>query len=232
MSAVERLVRTFISETELRPGDLLRHMQDLAGADADRRHGGRADLLAHDCVWVLVKNRLSVGRWPAAGESLALTTWPLQGRRGLYPRMFELRDAAGAVLVRAESVWAVIDVESRSMVTLESRGVEMEGVEEGDFRLPPRLRVPEGGESFTLAPRPEQIDANGHMNNAAYLDAAEELLPPCFAGRGLRAVAVDYEHELLAGRSARVRVVPEQDACFFEGSLDDRCCFRLKMEYR
>ncbi len=232
MSAVERLVRTIVPDRELRAGDLLRLMQDIASEDATRRGAGRPALLEHDCVWVLIKNRLTAARWPRAGETIRLTTWPSQGRRGFYPRFFELYDADGALLLRAESVWAVIDAESRAMVTLEGRGVDMLGVEEGDFRPPARLRIPEGGEVRELTPRPEQIDANGHLNNASYLDAAEELLPPGYAGRELSAVAIDYEHELLAGRSARVRVVSEPDACSFEGTLEDKVCFRLRIGYK
>lgn len=229
---MERLRKSFRPERELHPGDLLRLMQDLAGEDADRRGGGRDDLLKHNCVWVLIKNRLEIARWPKARESLTLTTWPMQGRRTFYPRGFELRGEAGELLISVSSLWAIIDVDTREMISGESRGIAMEGCEEGRVSPPPRLRVPEGGVCRSLIPRPEQIDVNEHMNNAAYLDAAEELLPACFAGRELAAIAVDYEHELRRGAEAQVRVVPESDACFFEGSADGKCCFRLKLSFR
>ena len=229
---MERLVWQRRLDTEPGPGDLLRLLQDLAGEDATRRGAGRSDLLKQGCVWVLVKNRLEIARWPRAGESVTLTTWPMQGRRGLYPRAFELRGEAGEPLVRADSLWAIIDVESRAMLSFESRGLTMEGVEEGRFSLPPRLRVPEGGESRAFTPRPEQIDENEHMNNAAYLDLAEERLPAGLRGREIASVAIDYEHELPAGQSAELRVVPEADACYFEGKIDDAVCFRLKLEFR
>ena len=229
---MDRLSRAVRFDGPPRPGDLLRLMQDLAGADADRRGCGRSDLLRHGCVWVLIKNRLSAARWPEAGETLTLTTWPMQGRRGFYPRYFELNDASGAVLLRAESVWAIIEVESRTMVTLEALGAEMAGVEEGEFRPPARLRLPAGGEVYDFTPRPEQIDVNRHMNNAAYLDAAEELLPASFAGREIAAVAIDYEHELPPDCRAQIRIAPEPDACSFEGTLEDKICFRLRIEYK
>ncbi len=228
---MERLTCSWQLKEELHPGDLLRFLQDLAGEDADRRGGGREDLLKVDCVWVLVKNRLSISRWPQAGETVTVTTWPLSGRRGLYPRGFEVRDQQGELLITVDSLWAIIDIHSRSMLLGESRGVALEGVEEGRLSPPQKLRIPEGGERYPLSPRPEQIDVNGHMNNAAYLDAAEELLPASFAGRQLREIAVDYEHELLPGRSASVRVVPEENDCFFEGSMEDRLCFRLRLSF-
>ena len=115
---------------------------------------------------------------------------------------------------------------------LEALGAEMAGVEEGEFRPPARLRLPAGGEVYDFTPRPEQIDVNRHMNNAAYLDAAEELLPVSFAGREIAAVAIDYEHELPPDCRAQIRIAPEPDACSFEGTLEDKVCFRLRIEYK
>ena len=231
MSAVERLKKTLRPEGRLRASQLLLMLQKAAAEDADRRGGGQAVLISHDCTWVLVKNRVEITRWPEPGEELTLTTWPIRGRFGLYPRMIELYDAAGERIVRTENTWAIMDVHSHSMLRGEERGIEMIGVEEGRVPSQKRVSVPEGGETFEITPSPAQIDENGHMNNAAYLDAVEPLLPETLRGRILSAIAVDYEHEIPAGSSAQVRVVPEENACFFEGSMDGRVCFRLREDF-
>ena len=228
---MERLEKALRPEGRLTCAGLLRLMQAAAAEDAERRGGGQSVLLSRGCTWVLVKNRLTIARWPAAGEELRLTTWPLRGRFGLYPRCIELRDGSGALLVRAEAVWAIMDVESRGMVPGEERGIELREVEEERFRPPRRIVMPEGGESSELTPRPEQIDENGHMNNAAYLDAADERLPAELRGRAPAAVAIDYEHEIPAGSRAQVCVRREGESCFFEGSIDGRVCFRLREDF-
>lgn len=228
---MERMKKALRPEGMLRVSDLLRLMQDIASEDAERRGGGQGVLLSRGCTWVLVKNRLEISRWPAPGEELTLLTWPMQGRFALYPRLFELRSAAGELLVRTDSLWAVMDLKTRTMLPGEERGIALQGVEEGRFRPARRITVPEGGAIRALTPAPDQIDANGHMNNAAYLDAAEAMLPEAFRGRTLRAVAIDYEHEILPGRSARVRVQTEGDSCFFEGSMDEKICFRLREDF-
>ena len=215
----------------MKSSDLLRLLQDIAGEDATRRGGGQTVLLSHGCTWVLVKNHLEISRWPAAGEELTLTTWPMQGRFTLYPRCFELRDAAGELLVKVESIWAIMDVESRTMLRGEERGIELEGVEEGRLRPQRRITLPEGGVIFSLTPTPEQIDDNGHMNNAAYLDAVEPMLPETLRDRRPCAISIDYEHEILPGCSAEVRVVAEGESCFFEGSMEGKSCFRLREDF-
>lgn len=228
---MERLKKPLRREGAWKSSELLRAMQSLAAEDAVRRGAGQQLLLSKGCTWVLVKNRLSFRRFPRAGEALTLVTWPLKGRFALYPRLFELRGEDGELLMEAESIWAVMDVGSRSMLPGEERGIVMEGLEDSRFRPQRRLSIPEGGERFILTPAPEQIDENGHMNNAAYLDAAEDLLPERLRGRELHALAVDYEHEIPAGRSAEVRILPEEDGCGFEGSMDGRVCFRLREDF-
>ena len=228
---MERLRRPLRWEGEAKLSALLRLLQDFAGEDADRRGCGRAELVKQGCVWVLVKYRLTIGRLPRPDEALTLTTWPICGRLGLYPRSFELLDAAGEPLLRAESLWAMMDLHSRGMISGEERGILVLGAEEERFRPPHRIAVPEGGEVFAFTPSPDQIDVNGHMNNAAYLDAVEPVLPAAFRGRTPRALAVDYEHELLPGQQAALRVVTDGESCFFEGNANDKVCFRLREDF-
>ena len=69
------------------------------------------------------------------------------------------------------------------------------------------------------------------MNNAAYLDAAEAHLPESLRGRALREIAIDYEHELLPERHATLRVLPGEDHCLFEATMDGKICFRLREDF-
>ncbi len=228
---MERLKKTFRTEGLLSCSELLRLLQEIASEDAARRGGGQELLVSRGCTWVLVKNRLEISRWPQPGEELTLTTWPMKGRLGLYPRCMELRDAEGELLLSAEGLWAIMDIESRGMIRGEERGIELEDVEDGRLRPQRRLSLPEGGESFPLTPKPEQIDENGHMNNAAYFDAVEPMLPEGLRGRRPRLICIDYEHEIPAGCRAAVRVVREGESCWFEGSMEGKICFRLREDF-
>ena len=136
-------------------------------------------------------------------------------------------NAAGEVIVSGLSTWVIMDMDSRSLISGESRGITVAGEEEGRLHPQRKVSVPEGGSEFALTPSADQIDRNGHMNNAAYLDAVEPMLPEEYRGRELRAIAVDYEHEILPGRHAAVRAVAQGESCFFEGSMEGRTCFRI-----
>ena len=228
---MERMRQTLAMSLEGSSASLLRLLQQLASADAQRRGAGQAVLTAKGCTWVLVKNRLTFSRFLAPGERISVETWPLQGRFSLYPRHFDIFDAAGEHVAHVESLWAVMDIESRRLLNAEERGIEMAGVENLPFRPARRIQLDEGGERFDFTPDREQIDENGHMNNAAYLDAAEAHLPESLRGRALRAIAIDYEHELLPERHATLRVLPGEDCCLFEATMDGKICFRLREDF-
>ena len=224
---MERLRRKLVFAEGGHASQLLRIMQDIAGDDADRRGSGMDTLLEKNCTWVLVKLRINIKRMPRPGEELEISTWPGKSRLAIYPRCYEIRDAAGEVIVSGLSTWVIMDMDSRSLISGESRGIALAGEEEGRLHPQRKVSVPEGGSEFALTPSAEQIDLNGHMNNAAYLDAVEPMLPEEYRGRELRAIAVYYEHEILPGRHAAVRALAQGDSCFFEGSMEGRVCFRI-----
>lgn len=224
---MERLKRKLKFAEGGHASQLLRIMQDIAGDDADRRGGGMDALAEKNCAWVLVKLRIDIRRMPRPGEEIEICTWPGKSRLAVYPRSYEIKDAAGQVIVSGLSTWVIMDMDSRSLINGESRGIAIAGEEEGIVRPQRKVSVPEGGSEYALTPTADQIDRNGHMNNAAYLDAVEPMLPEEFRGRELRSIAVDYEHEILPGRHAAVRAVAQGESCFFQGSMEGRVCFRI-----
>lgn len=226
---MERLKRKYVYPAGGHVSQLLRLLQDIATDDAERRGGGMDVLAAKNCAWVIVKVRADIARMPRAGEEIELCTWPQKSRLAIYPRAYEVRGEDGELILSGLGTWVIMDIDSRSLVSGQSRGVSIAGEEESaKFHPQARIIVPDGGREYELVPTESQIDRNGHMNNAAYLDAVEPMLPEAYRGRELRALAVDYEHEILPERRATVRAVAEGDSCFFEGRMDDKSCFRIR----
>ncbi len=225
---MERLRRKYIYPEGGHISQLFRLTQDIASDDAARRGGGMDVLAAKNCTWVIVKARMDIKRMPRAGEEIELCTWPQKSRLGIYPRAYEVRGEDGELIVSGLGTWVIMDMDSRSLISGESRDVSIAGEEEsGKFRPQRKISMPEGGVEYELVPSENQIDRNGHMNNAAYLDAVEPMLPADYFGRELCALAVDYEHEILPGRHAAVRAVGGGNCCFFEGRMEDKVCFRI-----
>ena len=166
------------------PAAILYLAQEAAGAHC-RLMGKDYDSLAQmGLFWAVSRHRVAVERLPRLDEAITVHTWPMPATRVAYPRATELRDAQGHVLVKAVSLWVLMDVEKRAMVLPGKSGVDVPGMTTGEELEPPRSLAPRdraGREvrqvTFSL------LDRNGHMNNTHYLTWATDLLDSEFHGR-------------------------------------------------
>jgi acyl-ACP thioesterase len=165
----------------LRRSTMLRYAQEVAGEHCALICMDYDALAEKGMFWAVVRNRISVTRLPREGETITVETWPMPTTRTAYPRATAAYDANGQELFRSVSLWVLMDIRERSMVLPAKSGVEVLGTLRGNELASPRSLAPKNLEltqnryvSFT------DLDINGHMNNARYLDWIDDLLPSEF----------------------------------------------------
>ena len=216
---MDAYTREFTLETA-DAAELFRCLQDTAGDDANRRGGGMDALFAEGHAWVLLWQRLDMRRAPSAGDQIKVVTAPGKGRLGLYPRRSELWSGSEQIGA-AHSVWAIIEIASRSMVPLTEQPLSGE-MERQSLRMD-NIPAPEHKLYFDFTPAAKHIDRNGHMNNAAYLAALSEYLPK----RDGFSLSILYHREIMPEESIRVYWQDVDGARTFQGCAGDEECFRL-----
>lgn len=154
-------------------------------------------------TWVLSRLALAVDRWPAALEPLELATWPSHYDGLRAHRDFALRDADGATVARATSVWFVLDLARRRPTRLPpevlrfgpARG-QPRALETGDAPEPPEAA--ESALGFTV--RWADLDRVGHANNARYAEWALETVPASTREtHALAGLDLSFQREAVAG---------------------------------
>ena len=158
-------------------------------------------------TWVLSRLAVAVaGPLPEARDAVTVETWPSERDGVRAHRDFVLRDAAGEALVRATSVWFLIDTARRRPVRLPPAM---------DAFLPPpdvpRARVlgaeapaapetPERTERFAV--RHADVDRVGHANHVRVLEWILEAVPERVrAERSLRTLDVAFQTEATPGQT-------------------------------
>ena len=166
--------------------------------------------------WVVTRQKVQITRLPAAGETVTLETWPMPTTRVAYPRSTIAYDAQGNELFRSISLWVLMDPESRAMVLPGKSGVTVDGLLRGsELAVPGSLtpRVLENTAARTVCYT--ELDVNGHMNNARYLDWLDDLLPSAFhENHSPREFTVCYLSEAREGETVELHWELSQ-----EGSL-------------
>ncbi len=164
----------------LKPAVLLHFLQDLASDNAENLGFGYSFIIKKNLAWFLLKYRMEFEDYPEKIYDLRLTTEP-RGYNKLFAfRNFNLYDG-GRLLGRATSAWALVDIISKSMVSvgdaLENNPGMPQYVKREDDLIFEKIK-PLGKVDFEkiFEIRFDDIDVNRHVNNANYVVWAFEPL--------------------------------------------------------
>lgn len=143
--------------------------QDIASEDlAD---SGVAD----EGVWVVRRTHIRFKGAPKYQDRISVSTFCAGVGRAWAQRRTRLESPNGAVEV--SSLWVQTDPISRSPKSLSSHFHQIFGPSARGRSTGARLEITEGQEYETFAwpPRVTDIDVLGHLNNAAYFEALEQI---------------------------------------------------------
>ncbi len=161
----------------LRPSAALRLTQTAAGHHCDELGLDEAVMAEKGLFWAIIRNYLTVEKMPAVGQSVTLETWPMPTTRTCFPRACRAYDENGGVLFACHSLWILMDRQTRAMILPGKSGVDVPGVEREDTPPAPKSLSPiPTAATEQRQVTAEDLDQNGHMNNARYLDWVEDAL--------------------------------------------------------
>lgn len=180
---------------------LLRYAQSASGGHSDLLGFSWDNLAEKGLFWAVLRHRAVITRLPVLGERITLQTWPLPATRSAYPRAVRCLDNAGNCLFEVMSLWVLMDMKTRAMVLPGKSGVEVPGIVRGDEIGTPGSISPGAFENAALWQVSDgDLDINGHVNNAMYLDHVEALTSGVSIANSPREFTVCYLSEVLPGQ--------------------------------
>lgn len=143
--------------------------------------------------WFVISWQIHVHKRPRFGDEVYVQTLPYALKGPMGNRNFLLLDQDRNVMVEANSIWLLMDLEAQSPHRIPKDMIEAFQEDKPlDISWPPRkITIPNEREicySFTVSPM--HVDTNSHMNNAYYMDAAASALPAEFSAHE---VYVEYK---------------------------------------
>ena len=165
----------------LKPSSLLYFVQEVAGQHCKQLSLDWDTMAQKRLFWAVIRHRVQITRMPQTGETITVQTWPMPTTRVAFPRSAVAYDAEGKELFHTISIWALMDLQERTMVLPGKSGIEVPGLLLGSELAPPKSLVPASLSAKTSRQvRYTDLDINGHMNNCRYLDWICDLLPSGF----------------------------------------------------
>lgn len=167
--------------------------QDAAIFEAENGGINMEYLYGRHLAWLLASWQIVIDRRPRLNDRITITTFPYDFKGFLGYRNFTLSSAEGEVLVKAASVWSLMNVEALRPERLDEEMLDYYKVHERlemDY-APRKIALSgEGRAADVCRVRRAQIDSNHHMNNTEYVKLAMEYLPEKASVRELR---VEYK---------------------------------------
>ncbi|MGA2976221.1 MAG: acyl-ACP thioesterase domain-containing protein [Spirochaetia bacterium] len=191
------------------------YCQEAAGNHARELGNGTEKLRALGLAWVLSRMSLVLDERPGWGVQIAARTWP-RGRDRLFAiRDYQLLAKEGRVIGRGRSAWLVLDLTSFKPRRLESLSFtipenhEMDGLVDGVKSIESRKDM---GPSIARLAAYSDMDYNGHVNNARYVQWIQDVLPveALLKAESLR-LDINYLAEVKPGEKACIAFVQTEN---------------------
>ena len=200
---------------QLKLSALLRYAQEAAGGHCEKIGFDWDTMASKGLFWAVLRHRIVIHRLPGSGEAITVQTWPMPASRTAYARMVRGLDQDGQVLFEVISLWALMNMETRAMVLPARSGVEVPGILRSCQIDPPASLPPVISENSVLwTVEQADLDRNGHVNNARYLDHAEVLTGAIRAEHTPKEVTVCYLAECRLGQTVSLNWALSEDGIF------------------
>jgi acyl-ACP thioesterase len=180
-------------EGNLRLGSIIDSFQDcsqmhseVAGVSVERLWKMRAG-------WQIVSWQIEVKRYPKFGEEVVVGTWPNSFRGAAGGRNYSMDTIEGERLVVANSVWALVNLDTHRVMAIPKDIVACYELEEPAEmeKVSRKVALPEQMEKLEELVVPKRSrDTNGHMNNSYYVHFSGEHLPE---ERKVQKLRVEYK---------------------------------------
>lgn len=162
------------------PHQLMDYLQNCSVLDSESIGKGALKLHETGFAWIVSSWNIEIDRYPEFIEELTIRTWPYAFDRLYGHRNFDILDSQGIEIVRADSLWVMINIEKEMPKKLTKEDIEGYIIGERIDMAPMERKLPMIDAGDKLEPfriRRMDIDTNSHVNNARYIAMAEEYLP-------------------------------------------------------
>ena len=115
---------------------------------------------------------VEIKRLPRCNEKITVCTYPGKDLAMLYPRYFYILDENNNVIIRASSIWALIDAKTRKVI-VDKDTIKKLPPETSEYELPLPGKIAASEEKNLIETRTihySDLDFNCHMNNVRYVE--------------------------------------------------------------
>ena len=194
----------------LKPSVFFEYLEDIAAKNADELSFGYENIYSKGLGWFLLKYAIEIYNYPKNLSFLKIETESRGANKHFAYRDFYFYDDKNALVGRAASTWALVDLNNKSMLNpKETLGEKIwDFVKKEDdilYNKIPAVTAADKEKLFEI--RYDDIDVNRHANNSKYIVWALETLPyEMLKEKSIKRIDIQYKKETGYGSSISSQV--------------------------
>lgn len=177
-------------ERKLSIAYIVDYFQDCSTFHSEQLGVGLDYLEERDMLWVMSYWQIVIDRYPKLCDNITIGTFPYEFKGFMGYRNFFIKDEAGEDIIRANSIWSLINLKTGRPVRPPEEmltAYQLETKLPMDYE-PRKIVLPDGGRrEASLVVGKQHLDSNYHVNNGQYINMAQDFLPEDFAIGQMRA---------------------------------------------
>ena len=214
----------------LKTSELAKLFQIAAIEHTEELGAGREHTFDKNLLWIISRIKGRVKRPLMYGEKVTFRSWPLDTMHIIFPRCYSIEDASGEEIVRASSLWLLIDREKREMVFPDEYGIIIpsdNGMER--YSLPSDLAGFHQDQSKQIKIEYSDLDLNGHVNNTQYFQWVDNIHNEDWHRHHFFSdFQMNFKKELSADDTAQIVSKEEENKLMVAGKNDEGEIFTFK----
>lgn len=197
------------------PLTLLYYLEDTAIAHSEAVGFGVGRLKAEGLAWILNRWHLQIDCYPRHGDIVTIETWPSKFERFYATREFLIKNSQQEIIGRASSLWILYNTVTKRPLRVRPEFQEAYGLNSAravEDAFAAFNREGAGDEEVKVfSVRRSDIDTNGHVNNANYLQWILEAVPEIiYQECCLSSLEIQYKKETTYGSQIRSKCLFQQ----------------------
>ncbi len=215
--------------------DAARRMESATQKHLDLFDIDKPQLGAVGKSWVISWSEIYVKRLPEAGEKIFLRIWPCKNKTMMFSRKYAFYDSNKEAIISTSSLFILMDQHTRKMTAVPEGVKPFPIVEMPDEPGYPKMIMKQPFELNRETKRvvtPDEIDSNGHLNNAYYIGWTEDLLKESENGEhAVKKLWIQYTKELREGQEVTLKYDVRDGMLFVRGVYEEAESFLAYIEF-
>lgn len=217
---------------DVKLSSLFLYFQEASSLASEELHIGKKETIDKDLHWVISRFNVDINRLPKYGDKLKVITYPGDNNKVFFYRHFMIKDINDNVLVRANSVWLIVDGKTRQVKRDPFMGRELPSIHmEDELEVPSKINETASIPLYTKTIRYSDIDLNTHLNNTRYIELIQDAFDINFyKDNQIKRITINYNAELKLNDEVTM-YSNGVNPYIISGRKDDKDHFVSKLEF-